>query len=118
MTTPTDPNDLPEPKESIQNAVAAAQEKTRQAIQSGQNYVRENPVPVVVGALLAGLTIGALLAPRSRKPADPVQSVRVWLQDSLDDLSGRLPKVKEKACGFSHDVCDQVSEIGRKLKFW
>lgn len=118
MTTPTESNDLPEPADKLKAAVATAQEKAKLALQGSQNYVRENPVPVIVGALLAGVALGALLTPRPRKPADPVQSVRSWLQDSLDDLSGRIPKVKKKACGLSHDVCDQVGEIGRKLRFW
>lgn len=118
MTTPIDPNDLPDPADKLKAAVETAQAKAKQALQTGQDYVRSNPVPVALGALVVGVVLGALLAPRPRKPADPVQSVRDWLEESLSDISHRIPDVKKRACGLSHDVRDQVSDLGRKLKIW
>lgn len=110
-------DDFNEPQDKLQNAVGVAQDKAKAALQSGTEYAKANPVPVLVGALLVGAALGALLsAPRARKEPDAVQSVRDWLESSLDEISSRIPQVKKQACGIQQDLVDHVSALRKKFK--
>ena len=112
MSQPENPT---EPQVSNPSPLTEAQNKACAVLQSGKTYVQANPVPIFFGALILGAVLGALLAPRPRKPADPIRSVRDWLESSLDEVSHRLPQVKKKACGLREDWVEQVADLRKKF---
>ena len=60
----------------LQNFSQNAQSKAQDALVASKNYVRENPVPVIVGALLLGAGIGYLLSQREKEEKDTAQAAR------------------------------------------
>ena len=89
-------------------------------MRTGTQYVRENPVPTIVGAFLLGGALGALLAgcSCSRREPEPVHGAREWLESTLHEIANRIPKAKKQACNFQDTVVDQAQEIGKKFRFW
>lgn len=116
MTTTDESTDSP--RDQVQHVLSTAQDRAQEALRSGGEYVRENPIPTVIGALVIGLALGALLCPRSRREPDPVQSAREWLEDAMEEISNRIPKAKKQAYNAQSCISDHVQDLGKKLKFW
>ena len=91
-------------------------DKAEEALDTGKQYVRENSLAVIVGALLLGVIVGVLLAPRPRKQPDAVQTVRDWLEGTLDDFGKRWPQAKKQAQAIQEDIVDQAQTLGKKLE--
>jgi ElaB/YqjD/DUF883 family membrane-anchored ribosome-binding protein len=105
--------------EDAQQTYAAVREKAEEAFDSGRQYVRENPVWVILGAFVLGAVIGALLVPRpARKEPDAVQTVRDWLEKVLEDFSKQWPKAKKQAQALQEDIVGQAQKLGKKLPSW
>ena len=85
---------------------------------TGEKYLRENPIPVILGVLLIGVALGALLRPPPRKEPDAVEAVRDWLEKTLEDLSAKWPKAKKQARAIQDDVLGQAQDIRKKLSLW
>jgi hypothetical protein len=106
-----------------------------------KEYVRRNPVPVVVGAIALGVAIGYVLMFARRKPSfgeryadEPLIAVREALLGALAPVTQRV----QKGYGAARDGADRVMEqvhdlrnerhtdsfadsigrIGNNLKFW
>jgi len=93
-------------------AAQTIQEKTQQALRTGQKYVKEYPLPVILGAFLIGTLLGALLSyrePKKENP-DPVGATRDWLEQAFAQLMDRIPP-KDK-------IVDQAQAFGKKVKWW
>ena len=101
-------------EEKAQTAFSTAQDTLR----TGEKYLRENPIPIILGALLIGAVLGALLRPPPRKEPDTVQVVRDWLEKTLEELSAKWPKAKEQARTIQDDLLDQAADLRKKLSFW
>jgi len=127
------------------NRTAAAARKAASAIgdtagdtlTTSQEYVRRNPVPVVLGAIAFGAAIGYLLMTARRKPTigercagEPMVAVREAIlaafapvaqrvhggYDSVRDGAG---KVMDSAPGRNgRSLAHQIGRIGNNLKFW
>ena len=50
-------------REEAQKALSTAQDTAQDAVRTGQTYLRENPIPVILGALLIGAGMAAAGAP-------------------------------------------------------
>ena len=94
-----------------------AQEKAQDAYEVSRDYVRENPVPVIVGALVVGAALGILLS-RDRRQKDASEIARDLLETVYDDISEKLPKLRKQATATKDSLFDQVSDLSQKLRWW
>ena len=99
----------------IEDAQHAVRDMAEDAVESGEKYLRANPIPVILGALVLGVALGALLSPRRRKEPDPVHAVRDWLEKTLEDFSKQWPKVKKQAYSIQEDLVSEAENLGKKL---
>ena len=107
-------------KEQLQREIEQAQhtvhDMAEDAVESGEKYLRANPIPVLLGALVLGVALGALLTSRRRKEPDPVHAVRDWLEKTLEDFSKQWPKVKKQAYSIQEDLVSEAENLGKKLQ--
>jgi ElaB/YqjD/DUF883 family membrane-anchored ribosome-binding protein len=113
MTTPPD-----DAKEKAQQAFSTAQDTAENALYTGGKYMRENKIAVILGAVLVGAVLGALLASKRRKEPDAVQTVRDWLEKTLEEFSKQWPKAKKQARSIQDDLAAQAQGFSKKLHFW
>ncbi len=106
-----------------------------------KEYVRRNPVPVVIGAVAFGVAIGYMLLMARRKQTfseryvdEPLVAVREALLGALAPVAKRVykgydsardgaEKVMDRVHSFAPDrTCysfsDQIGRVGNNLKFW
>jgi uncharacterized protein YjbJ (UPF0337 family) len=100
----------------IEDAQHAVRGMAEDAVESGEKYLRANPIPVILGALILGVALGALLTPRRRREPDPVHAIRDWLEKTLEDFSKQWPKVKKQAHAFQEDLVNEAENLGKKLQ--
>lgn len=124
-------------RESYQSAVL----KAGDTLATSKDYVRRNPVPVVLGAVAFGAALGYLLMMARRKPTfreryadEPLVAVREAILGALAPVAQRVHegydsardgagKAIERVHGFGtgrpgDSVADQLGRIGNHLKFW
>ncbi len=124
-------------KEMYQSAALRAGD----ALATSENYVRRNPVPVVLGAIAFGAALGYLLLAPRRKPTfserysdEPLAAVREAILEALAPVTQRVHKGYDSArdgagrvmdrvhhAGSGHaveSISDQIGRIGSHLKFW
>ena len=87
---------------------------------------RENPLPLIMLALVLGALLGAFLSRRERKQKDAVQAAKEWLESAYEQLTEKLPQLAEKLpqpkkatkswCQAA--FLDQAQQAGKKLKWW
>lgn len=91
--------------------------RAQDALRAGRDYAQANPIPVVIGALLVGVTVGMLCNRREPKPKDAAQIARDLVEDAFARIADRLPSVKQlEACPDA--VRSQFANLGRKLRWW
>ena len=78
----------------------------------------ENKIPIILGAILVGAALGALLASKRRKEPDAVQTVRDWLEKTQKEFSKQWPKAKKQARAIQDDLTAQAQGVSKKLHFW
>jgi hypothetical protein len=103
-------------EEKAEHAFSTAQDTAhtaQNAICTGARYARENQIPVVLGAVLVGAVLGAFLASKRRKKADPVQTVREWLEKA--QFSEQWPKAKKQARSIQDEFAAQARGASKKL---
>jgi len=115
--------------------------KAEDALATSKDYVRRNPVPVVLGAIAFGAAIGYLLLTPRRKPTfseryadEPLAAVREAIFEALAPVTQRVHRGYDSAregAGKAMDrvhhagsgrtcesISDQIGRIGSNLKFW
>jgi ElaB/YqjD/DUF883 family membrane-anchored ribosome-binding protein len=115
--------------------------KAGETLATSKEYVRRNPVPVVLGAVAFGLALGYLLVKARRTPLfgdrhadEPLVAVREAVLGALAPVKQRVHKGYDtaregagKIMGGLHDFSsgragvslpDQIGRIGNNLKFW
>jgi ElaB/YqjD/DUF883 family membrane-anchored ribosome-binding protein len=115
MTNWTPPDDT---EEKAEQAFSTAQDTAQNAISTGARYARENQIPVILGAAFVGAVLGAFLASKRRKKADPLQTVRDWLENTLEEFSEQWPKAKKQARSIQDELAAQARGTSKKLHFW
>ncbi|HEY5812879.1 MAG TPA: YtxH domain-containing protein [Terrimicrobiaceae bacterium] len=115
MTNWTPPDDA---EEKADHAFSTPQDTAQNAIDTGARYARENHIAAILGAALLGAVLGAFLASKRRKKADPVQTVRDWLENTLEELSEQWPKAKKQARSIQDELAAQARGASKKLHFW
>jgi ElaB/YqjD/DUF883 family membrane-anchored ribosome-binding protein len=115
--------------------------KAGDTLATSKEYVRQNPVPVILGAIAFGAAVGYLLVMARRKPTfseryadEPLAAVREAIVSALAPVAQRVHEGYDaardgagKVMGRVHRVgsgrtCDSLSEqlgrFGNNLKFW
>jgi len=115
--------------------------KAEETLETSKEFVRRNPVPVVLGAIAFGAAIGYLLVMARRKPTfseryvdEPLVAVRDairgavapvtkrvhkgydWARDGAGKAMDRLPGFGAGRNGDS--LSHKIGHIGSNLKFW
>lgn len=141
--------------DSVQNANAAAHRaadkakemyesaavKAGDTLETSKDYVRRNPVPVVLGAIAFGAALGYMLMLARRKPTfsercvdEPLGAVREAILSALapvahgvhkgydsarDNVEKAMDRVHRSDTGRTVDSwSDQLGRVGSNLKFW
>jgi ElaB/YqjD/DUF883 family membrane-anchored ribosome-binding protein len=115
--------------------------RAEETLATSKEYVRRNPVPVVLGAVAFGVAVGYLLMMARRKQTfseryadEPLVAVREAILGALAPVTQRVHKGYDTAMdgagkaiervhsfgpGRSGDTfSDQIGRIGNNLKFW
>lgn len=97
--------------------VGSARNHAQDALRAGRDYTKENPLPIIAGALLIGVTVGVLCGRREPKPKDASQMARELVEEAFARVADRLPALKRlDACPES--LRGGLSSLGRKLRWW
>jgi uncharacterized membrane-anchored protein YhcB (DUF1043 family) len=101
---------------------------------------RESYFPAVFIALVIGALIGVLLSRRQRRPKEPAEVAKEWLENAYAQLSEKLPQLAEKIPQLAEKLphltekfpqakkataqwcqaafLEQANQLGKKLKWW
>lgn len=127
--------------DSAKEIYHSAAQKSGEKLSASKEYMRQNPVPVLLGALALGAAIGYIIMSNRRKPTfvdrfadEPLNSVRDTIltafapvsqrvHDGYDSARDGVGKVIDRAhnigSGRSADsISDRIGRIGNNLKFW
>ena len=74
---------------------------------------RESYLPAVLIALVIGALIGALLSRRQRRPKEPAEVAKEWLENAYAQLSEKLPQIAEK---IPH-VAEKLPQLAEKIPY-
>ncbi|MDQ3622406.1 MAG: hypothetical protein M3463_07960 [Verrucomicrobiota bacterium] len=122
-------------KDKAQETFETAREQTREAVVRGQRYVRENPVPAIVGAFALGAFVGILLSHREKESVrerywdEPVSASRDWFSSLCSSVAGALRGPYEatrssvehaarELGAHAEPAVKHARRTGRKLGFW
>lgn len=103
--------------------------KAEDTLATSKEYVRRNPVPVVLGAIAFGAAIGYLIVSARRKPTfgeryvdEPLGAVREAILTALAPVSQRVhdsyDSARDNAGRTVHSLSGQIGRVGSNLKFW
>jgi len=112
--------------------------KAEETLDTSKEYVRRNPVPVLLGAIAFGAAIGYMVVMSRRKPTfgeryadEPLSAVREAILGALAPVTQRVHDGYDSAREGAEKVIDrfgsgrhgssfshQIGRIGNNLKFW
>ena len=104
-------------KEFAQHAADDARAAAHNAMARSEEFVRSNPVPVVVSAFALGFVLGVLCT-RHDEDEEPVHRFRHAVQDALAPLAGMLREQYGNARSAADDAESAIKQATRKFKFW
>lgn len=127
--------------DSAKDVYHSAAQKSGDCLATSKDYVRRNPVPVVLGALALGAAIGYIIMSTRRRPSfgerfadQPLNSVRDAIltafapvsqrvHDGYDSARDGVENVLERAHHFgsgrsADSMSDRIGRVGSNLKFW
>lgn len=127
--------------ETARGMCQTAARKTESTLATSKEYIRRNPVPVVIGAIAFGAAVGCMLVMARRKPSfveryadEPLVAVREAIRGALEPVSERVHRGYDSALDGAgkavHRVRDvglgrsggslshKIARIGNNLKFW
>ena len=106
--------------DDIADFTKTAQDKACGVLKCGTDYVRENPIPIVIGALVMGAAIGSLLIRRERQEeTDKLRSALQWIEDTYSQFADKIPQPKKRFFAYSQpSILEQAQDMGKKLKWW
>jgi ElaB/YqjD/DUF883 family membrane-anchored ribosome-binding protein len=115
--------------DTVKEMYHSAAEKAGDTLATSKEYVRRNPVPVVLGAVAFGVTLGYLLMMARRRPTfgeryadEPLVAVREALLGALAPVAHSVHKrydsARDGAGRAADSLSHQIGRIGNNLKFW
>jgi hypothetical protein len=99
-------------------------EKLHRLQECSTQYVRENPVGAVLGALAVGMVIGWLLPHHrertwaERYVSGPAGQAKRWLTSAVEHASDGLHECSERTAELAQDAAGAVGKGLRKFRFW
>jgi ElaB/YqjD/DUF883 family membrane-anchored ribosome-binding protein len=97
--------------DDLRGRAAGMQEGATEALHRADVYVRENPVPTILGALAVGFLIGVLVRSSEPTPRSRWNDAREDAEDQLRSLLSSLAKKGKKAYKKSSSaVRDSLSD--------
>jgi len=98
--------------DELKGRAADMQQGATEALHRADVYVRQNPVPTVLGALAIGFLIGVLVRSSEPTPRSRWNAAREDAEDQLRDLLSSLAKKGRKAYKKSASaVRDSISDV-------
>src|SRR3954471_2736367 len=96
----------------LRGRAAGMQEGATEALHRADVYVRQNPVPTILGALALGFLIGVLVRSSEPTPRSRWNDAREDAEDHLRDLLGSIAKKSRKAYKKSASaVRDSIGDV-------
>ncbi|MGC3990144.1 MAG: hypothetical protein QM796_10780 [Chthoniobacteraceae bacterium] len=100
--------------ERVNQSLDLARERSGHHVRTSVRYVRQNPVPFIAGALVAGFAIAWLVSRRSpvattwreRYLDDRLDGARGWLKDQL----GPVSEAAQRSVRSAGDVLDEARQ--------
>ena len=123
-------------QEALKHTYDNARHRAEDTLARTQVYVRENPMPVILGALAFGALVGYSLATsrreedfRTRFTHDPLQTIRDTvaaalipagdrIHDAYDSARDGASKVFNRAHHRADSWSDHLRRASNHLKFW
>lgn len=124
---------------AVKEACQSLSVKAEESLQCTKDYVKQHPVPILIGSLVLGAAIGCLVA-LARRPAltlrerfmdDPVHTARDILQATFQPVGRRLHEGYDSARDGAERAFESLHDhfpsrrpeslgrqIVRNLKFW
>ena len=97
-----------------EDTLHTARVRADEAIERGQDYVRQNPVPVVLGALAVGVLVGIAIGRRD-EPTLRERYVDEPLDQAHDLLHSLLAPVAKRLRHEYGDIRSQAVDAGDKI---
>ncbi len=117
--------------ENARTMCHSAKLKADDALATSKDYVRRNPVRVVLGAVAFGAAVGCMLMMARRRPTfgeryadEPLAAVREAIHDAIAPMTQRVQKGYDSALhrfGSGDNgaaLSNRIGRFGNKLKFW
>lgn len=113
-------------QEEIRNRISGLQDDATEALHRADSYVRENPMPTILGALALGFVVGLLIRPTEPTPRslwrDARDVSRGYADDAEDQLRSLLTsiakkskKAYKKSSSAVRDAIDEATDAARDL---
>jgi hypothetical protein len=102
------------------DACTTAARASRDVVGRGVQYVRRNPMKVLVGALATGVLIAWALQHRQQERTFtlPVKKLKNWMVSTAERTGDALHDYKDKAADLADDALTAVRKSARGLRFW
>jgi ElaB/YqjD/DUF883 family membrane-anchored ribosome-binding protein len=117
-------------KQATADAYTTAARASRTALQRGVDYVRQNPVKVMLGAVGAGVLIALAIQRRESSWQDrafrlPIKKMKGWASSAAEqageayERAGELYEdYRDRATEVAGDAMKAVQKSARGLRFW
>src|SRR3954470_19434450 len=113
--------DIDQPQQdNLRNRVSDLQDEATEALHRADMYVRENPVPTVLGALALGFVIGILVRPSEPTPRsrwndakDYAGDVEDQLRSLLNSIAKKSKKAYKKSSSAVRDAVEDAADAAR-----
>jgi hypothetical protein len=101
--------------DDLRDRAAGVQEGATEALHRADVYVRENPVPTILGALAIGFLIGVLVRSSEPTPRSRWNDAREDAEDQLRSLLSSLAKKGKKAYKKSASALSDATDAARSI---
>ena len=113
-------------QEELKNRVSGLQQDANEAFHRADVYVRENPVPTILGALALGFIVGLLIRPTEPTPRSRWEDARDSARDFGGDVEDQLrslltsiakkgKKAYKKSSAAVRDAIDEATDAARDI---
>lgn len=99
----------------LKGRAAGMQDGATEALHRADVYVRENPVPTILGALALGFLIGVLVRSSEPTPRSRWNDAREDVEDQLHSLLSSLSKKGKKAYKRSASALSDAADSARGI---
>jgi ElaB/YqjD/DUF883 family membrane-anchored ribosome-binding protein len=99
----------------LRGRAAGVQEGATEALHRADVYVRENPVPTILGALAVGFLIGVLVRSSEPTPRSRWNDARDDAEDQLRSLLSAISKKGKKAYKRSAEAISDAADAARNI---